>query len=635
METRRESIACGGAAEPDAPERRTAATRREIGLAAAVAAVVIAPILASGLEKPRALVVQAAAVLTVVLAILVWGAMRRPLAASIRLVRTRRAFLAGAAAYAAAGFLGAVVGLLRGNELRLVAGQTLSMLLLPLGAAAGAAAGTARLWRSVSLGALGGVMLRSLILVSAWARNEALGLPTYRLYTEHGISIVGHGLMGFVLLGALFPGAGRRGRAALVALGALILFCIAASGTRSLWLVTPLAAVLFVAALGIRGRVFTARRVGIGFGVAAAAALALLGAFRLLAALERTAGTEALTVTCIAPAGVIASRPSGFAASAAPVLSWHPAETASRFPLSGTIAAPREGRYRLMAWGQATPGCDAVIALEWLDAEGRVRGQLAIPLSVPPPGRTFQAAGDRPAGATRARLVAASRPAAGAEASAQFIDLSYLGPHPALTALVVQLDTLRYLAGTLAPALTLHRGAMDPSASYRLAETTALARLVAAASLPAKLLGHGLGARVPLNTYGTDNAGNRVLFASPNYIHNFYMFLLFKLGIAGTLLVILALGLLALDAFRLARRAAPGGARWFGAAAFAAWGSYCVLSLACPEILDFRVAPMWGLLAAAVALAAAPGPASIGESGESEPGAQRVSRSQSSRTSSA
>ncbi|HUK12072.1 MAG TPA: hypothetical protein VLW17_02130, partial [Thermoanaerobaculaceae bacterium] len=512
--------------------------RREIGLAAAVAAVVTAPIVASGLEKPRALVAQAAAVLAVVVAILVWGALRRPLAASIRLVRTRRAFLAGAASYAAAAFLGAIVGLLRGNELQLVAGQTLAMLLLPLGAAAGVAAGTPRLWRAVSLGALGGVTLRSLILVSAWARNEALGLPTYRLYTEHGISIVGHGLMGFVLLGALFPGAGRRGRAALVALGALILFCIAASGTRSLWLVTPLAAVLFAVALGIRSPVFTARRVRIGLGVAAAAALALFGAFRLLAALERTAGTEALPVTCIVPAGlaVQATHPSGLAPGTAPVLSWRPVETPPRFPLSGTIAAPREGRYRLMAWGQATPGCDAAIALEWLDAEGRVRGQLAIPLSAPPPGRTFQAAGDRPAGATRARLVAASRPAAGAEASAQFIDLTYLGPHPALTALVVQLDTLRYLAGTLTPALTLRRGAMDPSASYRLAETTALARLVAVASLPAKLLGHGLGARVPLNTYGFDNAGNRVLFASPNYIHNFYMFLLFKLGIAGTLL---------------------------------------------------------------------------------------------------
>ena len=56
---------------------------------------------------------------------------------------------------------------------------------------------------------------------------------------------------------------------------------------------------------------------------------------------------------------------------------------------------------------------------------------------------------------------------------------------------------------------------------------------------------------------------------------------------------------------RAAARCGPGPTRSFLAAATSAWIGYSVWSVTSPEILDFSMAPLWGLLVAAAAEAGA------------------------------
>jgi O-antigen ligase len=142
-------------------------------------------------------------------------------------------------------------------------------------------------------------------------------------------------------------------------------------------------------------------------------------------------------------------------------------------------------------------------------------------------------------------------------------------------------------------------GRVDRSVSLRLAESRSLLARLRTSGWPSRLFGHGLGA--------TFDAG-RGTGDSTNYVHNFYLFLLFKLGLVGTVLVLAAFALWCryLLVALLARRAGTP-ARVRLAAALAAWLAYLLWSVSSPEILDFRIAPLWGLLlAAAVADSSVP-----------------------------
>jgi len=112
------------------------------------------------------------------------------------------------------------------------------------------------------------------------------------------------------------------------------------------------------------------------------------------------------------------------------------------------------------------------------------------------------------------------------------------------------------------------------------------------------LLGHGLGAVFSFENVGWDDQGRRISLPEASYIHNFYVFLGFKLGVAG--LAALA-GLLILAGWTARRawmvRDRPG--CWFAAAAAAGWVAYLLWSATSPEILSFRMAPLWGVVVAA------------------------------------
>ena len=131
--------------------------------------------------------------------------------------------------------------------------------------------------------------------------------------------------------------------------------------------------------------------------------------------------------------------------------------------------------------------------------------------------------------------------------------------------------------------------AAERSFKERSSETARLIELFRGAPLSAKVVGHGLGARFDFKSRWGDR---------PNYIHNFYAFLLYKTGIIGTVLVLAAMSLWIGFTFVAARRARDPWRRAFLWAVFSAWIGYAVWSLACPEILDFRMAPLWGFVIA-------------------------------------
>jgi hypothetical protein len=144
--------------------------------------------------------------------------------------------------------------------------------------------------------------------------------------------------------------------------------------------------------------------------------------------------------------------------------------------------------------------------------------------------------------------------------------------------------------------------AQDASIAFRLRETRAIASEIRRSAWPVWVLGRGLGARYAIDTLGYDSHGQVQRFNSPNYIHNFYLFLPFKLGLLGSVEVLAALAIFVWVAAKGARERPVGTAdRRFFAAAAASWITYILWSAAAPEILDFRMAAIWGMLAAATA----------------------------------
>ena len=171
------------------------------------------------------------------------------------------------------------------------------------------------------------------------------------------------------------------------------------------------------------------------------------------------------------------------------------------------------------------------------------------------------------------------------------IRLHRLGPS-ALHAFFMQVRFLKRRLGALASIA--HTGTTDdPSVVGRIAETREVLGRFAVASPAVKIFGRGLGAQFT----PPDEPGVTI-----NYIHNYYAFFLFKTGIVGTVLGLGALGVFVAFTAARARRAVAAGEAALLWAAVAAWIGYLAWSNVCPEILDFRVAPLWGLLLACQSL---------------------------------
>jgi hypothetical protein len=172
-----------------------------------------------------------------------------------------------------------------------------------------------------------------------------------------------------------------------------------------------------------------------------------------------------------------------------------------------------------------------------------------------------------------------------------------LRPLPGTSAMWLRAVLLRFTS-TVAALSSPHT---DGTLTYRFREWEAIRAQWSRAGLGRRLGGQGLGATFAFPNSSWDNEGRRVLVPTASYIHSFYVFLAFKLGLAGLAALgglLLVVGWTASRALA-ARRAAESGPAWFLAAAISAWLTFLLWSVTSPEILNFRMAPLWGALIAA------------------------------------
>ena len=472
----------------------------------AAAAIVLAPFLTVTLTYRRALVVQAALVLGITLLLLALGGLRRGWRDR---VAASRPVLLGVALYAAAALQGTVVALVRGNDLKLTAGQFLAMGLLPLAAIAGMGLSSALDWRIFATGLVGAVAAGTLVQGIVAGPAMIAHFPGPRLMLPNAVSVSGAAAMALLFALALTRSGPTSARVLAWVAAALTVALIFVSGIRSQWLVLPLGlACLFAIALGLQ-KLFS-RRIALAWGtalvvVAGAAAVTAWWWTRprpnlALGTLEAITGARDATATVRLPGGAVRVR--------------------------GSITCRGSGNVymRFRATGEETIASDRVV-----------------PLVV--------------AGAAPSEFWIVHRPLpAEATLAVRLEDPSNLGCR--MTSFAVEAIAPWQLAEVVGGlAGMLHRppdpgsgstpgvAAGDASVAFRVRETLAVVAAIKQVSWPWGLVGQGLGATFAFDTVGYDNRGNIVRYERPNYIHNFYLFLLFKLGVLGALAVLTALAI--------------------------------------------------------------------------------------------
>ena len=588
----------------------------------ATAAVILIPYATIPLPGSRvAFVVQAGAILAVVLAVLVSATLRTGWIE--RLAEQPRVLSLGVAAWALAAAIALGSALARGNAPVLIAGQLLGLGLLPLGWVAAAALRTDKAVTAFAAGFAGATSLACLIHLGSLASSLAHRQTVLRLYLANDVAPV-HVVMLAVLLTLAGAVSGAlRLRYALPAV-ALIGFYIFGSGVRSLWLVVPAAVGVFALASGAL-RLLLRPRILLGAAVLAVGALAFVFGLNAWITTDRPTilpGKLFEAPLWTLPDDPVAAVSVGTAENGQRVLRWQRGSFGER-PVRLTASFPVEpDTAYLLAVELAGEGSRGGRVFEvWADASGDAPEELCNMLQNAEPGRGRQKlvrVGISPLGARTAYVAVALRD--GAMSSWTMYDLRFrrLGS-PTLAVLYAQATFMGQRIGSLA-------GFADPTGqnlegiSERFGETRFLLQQVQDAGLGQKLLGAGLGARYPMKLRDGQDA---------HYIHNFYAFLLYKTGIVGTVLVLAALSLWIGFTFVAARRARDPWRRAFLWAVFSAWIGYAVWSLACPEILNFRMAPLWGFVIAvtghtdreereaqeAAALAEPRGPSSLRSSG--------------------
>ncbi len=565
----------------------TRSRRLPPGPALATVAVVLLPYAAVGLPHRPSLWAQASLILAAVAILLVAG-LARP-GAVRRVAGADRALVVATAAYAVAAAAGAAVGVLRGNDTVLIAGQLLAMGLLPAAALA-AAAFRDRERRSFWAAVAAATGIAAAVHLAVGSARLATGQPLDRLAIGGGFAATAVVPLGFFAAVQMTRDGDRLRRRVGSTIAAVTAVYVVGSGTRSLWIALVAGAAAFAVAAPIHLRV--SRRTAVA--VVAAAAVSTAGIATAAWWLDRPRPN-------VLPADFLARqgpdpRPRvrvGPAVGApGTVVAWTPRgkDDTTTLPLNVPVAAP--GSYRFRCWVRGR-GSEAFVALQWAGGDGVKRASWTGILHGSASWRQLDLVGEKPDDADRVRLVLGGE---GGSWQLRMPRLEHLGPSPLAAAVVdagLRLSTrLRSAVTWTSPAT----GALDPTVAMRLGESRALWESFAGATLPAKLLGHGLGATFAFDTVAPDDAGVWRPRSRPNYIHNAYMFLLYKLGIVGTLLVLGAAATWLLRPWAQRRRLPD------GAAATAVWVTVLTWSVACPELIDFRVAPLLGLLVAATAV---------------------------------
>ena len=572
-----------------APAERSASSGLLLTLASAW--IVLAPYATVGITYRRSLVVQAAIILAVVLAVLAIGLTSR---GWLRRVRSAPGTVArGVALYAATAAVAAVVGLARGNALADVTGQALAMGLLPLAAVAALGLVGSTCSRAVAAGVFWATVAATLLHWVHWVRT--LTAPDFdpRLFMANYISPLGIALLATLLGLAIAAASGGWLRAAAIGgVLSLIAFIVVAS-TRSLWLVTPLGLAVFMVLVSPTRRRFTARAVLGVIGLAAT-----FGVVIVLAATWWARQRMNLVPDPIRDAAYWYF-PSGASLEVVPAggevgatYTWRAPPDTHEATLTKPFPVGDRRRYRLQATVRVIQAERGGVTLCLIDDSGAEWARHALVTGRSPEEATLEQEFVAPVGVTLARLVATLSAPTGGEIQVRDVRLRDLGPGLPWP-LHRQWQSIRERATSLlaGPGEIVQS---QRTVSVRVAETRRLLELFGAADATAVLLGHGLGARYAFEIGGVDDQGNLVAEHHPNYIHNFYAFLLFKTGVLGTLAVVAALLLWTVAAVSQVRHAPDSRARLYGSAIGAALLAYALWSIACPEILDFRFAPLWG-----------------------------------------
>ncbi len=148
---------------------------------------------------------------------------------------------------------------------------------------------------------------------------------------------------------------------------------------------------------------------------------------------------------------------------------------------------------------------------------------------------------------------------------------------------------------TLGTAIT--NPSRDGTMEYRVREWEAVRKVWAGSSPLRRVTGHGLGAIVEFPNSSWDSGGRRILAPTTSYLHNFYVFLGFKLGFGG-IVALAGLLMIAGWTWRAARRARDEGGSPMLAAAAACWCAYLAWSTTSPEIINAHTATLLGALLA-------------------------------------
>lgn len=565
--------------------------RAELLLGAATAAIVVIPFATVLMPTRLGMLVQAAAIIGVTLALLAVGLLRPGTLG--RLAGIPRVAAIAVAAYAAVAVLGAASALTHGNAPAQAAGQLVSLGLLPLGAAAAWALGAPRAVRSLASWIVGVALIFSLVHLGSWVKAALTRTFFPRLYLSNNVSIAGVALLALTLALAYFVTTRGWRVPALLGVVATLLVVIVGSGTRSLWVATPATAGLFLCLWLLFGHSTRLRTL----------LLLLPAVAALFAAWFAADSWYQATRPNLIPGRLFAEAPWRIPAAVKLVtvgepprqrqaLRWQPPECVGReFGVTDPFPVPGPGAYSVRASMREEGGTtEAYLLVQWLTAERKPCGYMIL-RAYPRGDWSWRDEADvAPAQTAYAQIVLGCKQYGDNPWMLDDIRLERLGPS-ALHALFMQVRfTKRRIGGLVSFLQTGSSG--DPSVVGRLAETQVVLGLLRNGTAAEKLFGFGLGAKfVPPEERGLE----------VNYLHNYYAFFIFKTGWVGTLLGVGALAAFVAITFTRARRAREPRDAALLWAVLAAWIGYLAWSNVCPEILDFRMAPLWGFLVAAVA----------------------------------
>jgi hypothetical protein len=558
---------------------------------------IIASYLTFHFAYQTALVVQAALILLTVCAVIVYALSE--ISWKAPLTRHERRLAIGLGAYTLAALWGAVVAVASGNDIKYLMGQLFAMGILPAAAFGGLAIRSSGVWRGFRLGLLIGVSTAVIIHISFFLIAILSGQPALRLYLPNSISVAGSApLAVFVAFSCWYSADSRLRRLGWIAV-VLIVPYLLGTNIRSLWILMPVLTVVFFGLVRERP-VLSGRLVFATLALLACLCASTVIAYRgswfsvrectgLPAVFERSVAGLPNWVT-----GGIQSEASESGLS----LEWESLEAKRTFVAIRSFDVNPRDVLAIRIDGLRGASGEIVAALDWYDENGGYRSTTWLdPSPVTEKARSAQRLGSVPVGVRQLRVRVLTGGSQSVGWQQGVISIGVVEPR----FLGLLTENVRYFVrrGRTIGRVFGSQGAESvPSLAMRRTETNTVMRAFRESPAWRKLVGHGLGSVYERPEKGR---GDSQRTTATNYIHNFYGFLVFKLGVVGSILVAVALITWIAVPVWGSQHLEVQNERALLAAFAAGWLLYVVWGPICPEIIDFRNAAILGLVVASTA----------------------------------